>query len=311
MILNTGSRTDIPAFFSDWLMNRVRAGFVMARNPFNARQVTRYRLDPRIVDVMTFCTKNPRPMLKHLTALAAFRTFWFVTITPYGREIEPGVPDKMRVMADFAALSKIVGRKAVHWRYDPIFISEKYTVAYHLRAFAQMAHLLAPYTDVCIISFIDLYRKTRRQFPEVREVTPEERIILGRKMAAITRENGMLLRTCSEGTQLMNDGVDTGGCMTRHILEKACGIHLQVPGGKAAATRTGCDCLLGADIGAYNTCGHGCRYCYANSDARTVARNRACHDPGSPLLVGRPYPEDQIHEADQRSWTDGQIRMAF
>ncbi|EHO16630.1 hypothetical protein HMPREF9623_01329 [Stomatobaculum longum] len=97
MILNTGCRTDIPAYYSRWFYNRINAGYVCTRNPYRPNQVLKYRLDPELVDILCFCTKNPAPMLPRLAELDRFRQFWFVTLTPYGKEIEPNVPYKRTV----------------------------------------------------------------------------------------------------------------------------------------------------------------------------------------------------------------------
>ena len=126
MIINTGQRTDIPAFYSEWFLNRLKAGFVMVRNPYNPKSVTRYRLSPDVVDVIGFCTKNPAPMLPHMDLLKPYGQFWYVTITPYGKDIEPNVPDKHRVIESFITLSKHIGRKRMVWRYDPVFVNQKY-----------------------------------------------------------------------------------------------------------------------------------------------------------------------------------------
>lgn len=308
MIINTGSRTDIPAYYSEWFYNRVREGDVMVRNPYYPDQITRYRLSPDVVDLLVFCTKNPEPMLSRLDELSAFRQFWYVTITPYGREIEPGVPDKERVMEALKRLSERNGVRATVWRCDPIFISERYPVDFHVEQFGHMAHTLKGYTDQCVISFIDLYEKTRRNFPEAREVGREERLALGEAFAGIGRDHGILVRTCCEGTELARFGIDCSGCMTREVLERGIGMSLRVPGGKHPA-REGCDCLLGNDIGVYNTCGHGCVYCYANYSQDAVRKNRGDHIPSSPLLVGRPGPGDQIHDAKQMSYIDGQMKL--
>ena len=154
MIINTGSRTDIPAFFSEWFYNRIKAGFVLVRNPYNPVMVTRYVLDPSVVDAISFCTKNPAPMLPGLHELDRFKSFFMVTITPYGREIEPLVPDKNKVVESFKALSEYAGKNAMSWRYDPVFISEKYSVKFHKRAFADFAEKLHPYTSQCVVSFM-------------------------------------------------------------------------------------------------------------------------------------------------------------
>ena len=159
MIINTGMRTDIPAFYSEWFMNRIRAGFVLVRNPYHPDQITRYELNPDVVDCLAFCTKNPAPMLKHLDELKAYHQYWFVTITPYGRDVEPNVPPKEKVMQDFIMLSETIGISSVGWRYDPIFIDSTYTLDRHISDFEQMCRTLSGYTHVCVISFIDLYEK--------------------------------------------------------------------------------------------------------------------------------------------------------
>ncbi|MBQ9195922.1 MAG: DUF1848 domain-containing protein [Clostridia bacterium] len=307
MIINTGQRTDIPAFYSDWFINRIKAGFVLVRNPYHPQQVTRYRLSPDVVDLIGFCTKNPAPMLAHMDLLRPFGQFWYVTITPYGRDIESRVPGKRQVLESFRCLSDMVGADRVGWRYDPILISEAWPPERHIKAFTFMAKELAGYTHTVVISFIDLYEKTRRNFPEVRPVSMENRLTLGRAMAEISKQYGMTLRPCGEGMSLEQFGADCSGCMTVSMYEKALGQRLKVPSFTPA--RKECACYLGGDIGAYNSCGHLCRYCYANYDAATVQRNMAAHDPASPLLIGHLTPDDQVHEAKQESWIDGQIAM--
>ena len=307
MILNTGSRTDIPAFFSDWFYKRVEEGYVMVRNPFYPKLVTKYRIDPEVVDVLSFCTKNPEPMLNRMEKLKDFDQFWYVTITPYGKEIEPNIKDKRKIMASFRTLSDIVGNNATGWRYDPIFISEKYSVSSHIDAFAKMARYLKGYTHIAVISFIDLYEKTKRNFPEVREVSPEDRVTLGKAMLQIAQENDMVLKTCLEGEDLKPYGVDTSGCLTKEMLEKA--LHLDFTDIKVNYAREGCKCLLGSDIGAYNTCSHFCRYCYANYDRSLVIENIKKHDPNSPLLIGYLEKDDEIREAKQISYKNRQVAL--
>ena len=307
MIINTGQRTDIPGFYAEWFCNRLREGFVLVRNPYNPQSVTRYRLTPDVVDVIGFCTKNPAPMLPHMDLLKPFGQFWYVTVTPYGREIEPNVPGKPEVLESFRRLADAVGPDAMGWRYDPIFISEVYPVERHIRAFEAMAKALAGCTHTAVISFIDLYEKTRRNFPGVRQVSAGDRLTLGKAMTEIAGAYGMTLRPCAEGSDLAQFGADCSGCMTVAMYEKAIGRRLKAPAHQPA--RKACACWLSGDIGAYHTCGHLCRYCYANDSADAVRRNMALHDPASPLLVGRLLPGDRVHEAKQESWIDGQIRM--
>lgn len=308
MIIQTGMRTDIPAFYSEWFLNRLREGYVLVRNPYNPISVTRYSLSPEVVDLIGFCTKNPGPMLPHMDVLRPYGQYWFVTITPYGKETEPHVPDKAKVMEDFKRLSKIVGVDSVGWRYDPIFVNETYTIERHLSEFEKMASVLSGYTRTCVISFIDLYKKVERNFPEVRTVLPQDRITIGKAFIEIGRKYGMTIKPCAEGDTLAKYGADCSGCMTVDTYEAALHGVLHAP--KRKNQRDGqCACLLGSDIGAYDTCGHLCRYCYANTDAALVRQNMRRHDPTSPFLVGNSLPEDQIHQAKQESWLDGQLAL--
>ena len=307
MIIQTGMRTDIPAFYAPWLENRLRAGFVLARNPYNPISVTRYRLDPAVVDAIAFCTKNPRPMLSRLPLLAPYGQYWQVTITPYGRDIEPHVPPVEEVIGSFRALSRAVGVNSVAWRYDPILVDGEWTARRHIEAFSRMAAALEGVTRVCIISFIDLYEKVKRNFPEARKVGREDRLEIGATFAGIGRRHGISIRACCEGEELSAFGVDCGGCTRKEDYERAIGCALRVP--KRPPVREACACLLGSDIGAYNSCGHLCRYCYANADAAAVRANMRAHDPESPFLLGGPTPDDIIHPASQESWRDMQIRM--
>ena len=304
MILNTGQRTDIPAFYSDWFANRLKEGFVCVRNPYNPKQVSRYRLSPSVVDCIGFCTKNPSPMFRYMDLLKDYGQYWFVTITPYGRDIEPNVKDKHELLEDFKKLSGIVGVNSIGWRFDPIFITEKYTMEYHLRAFEAMASALEGYTGTAVISFIDLYPKVRRNFPEAKEVSQDQRLTLGKEMVRIASAHGMTLRPCAEGTDLSRFGADCSGCMKISDYEKAIGKRLNAP--RKPGARAECACYLSCDIGAYNTCRHLCRYCYANADPSLVIAQSRLHDPLSPFLIGNYEPDDIITDAQQISWVDTQ-----
>ncbi|WP_462316368.1 DUF1848 domain-containing protein, partial [Methanobrevibacter sp.] len=299
MIINTGSRTDIPAFFHKWFLNRIDEGFVCTRNPYND-DIYRYPLDSKIIDCLCFCSKNPRPLLKNIDKLDDFNQFWFVTITPYGRDIEVNVPSFKHVIKSFKELSDYLGVNKVSWRYDPIFINEKYSLDFHIDRFEQMASQLSGYTDDCTISFIDLYQKVLRNFPEAKEVTTEERLIIGEEFAKIADEYDINMKTCVEGTLLDRFGFDSSGCMTQNVIEKAIGNNLNIPKGKYRIRE--CDCIFGRDIGAYNTCLHGCRYCYANYSTKLVKRNFKLHNPDSPLLVGDVKEHDAVKEINEPSY---------
>lgn len=311
MIIQTGMRTDIPAFYSKWFINRITEGFVCVRNPYNPNQVTKYSLSPEVVDLIAFCTKNPTPMLQYLNRLKAYGQYWFVTITPYGKDIEPNVPDKEKIIQSFIKLSETVGIDSVGWRYDPIFVDTKHSVEWHIDEFKKMAAALSGYTKTCVISFIDIYKKVERNFPEARAVCSEDRITIGRNFIEIAAKYGMLIRPCAEGNELAEYGADCSGCMTAETFETALHHRLEIPKGKINQRNGLCACVLGADIGAYDTCGHLCKYCYANTDARLVKTNMKKHNPESPFLLGESMQGDVIHEAVQKSWIDRQMRFSF
>lgn len=270
MIIQTGMRTDIPAFYSEWLMNRIQEGFVLVRNPYNPAQVTKYSLSPEVVDLIAFCTKNPALMLPFMDRLTPYGQYWFVTITPYGRDIEPNVPDMGTVMDNFKILSDIVGVDSIGWRYDPILVDAAHTVEWHISEFEKMAATLRGYTETCVISFIDIYKKVERNFPEAKAVSRGDKITIGKVLIEIAAKYGMTVRPCAEGNNLA---------------------------------------AYGADIGAYDTCGHLCKYCYANADVNLVKENRKKHNPKSPFLIGESMPGDVIHEAEQKIWLDRQLRF--
>lgn len=311
MIIQTGMRTDIPAFYSKWFLNRIKEGYVLVRNPYNERQVTRYCLTPDVVDLIAFCTKNPAPMLPYMNVLKPYGQYWFVTITPYGRDIEPNVPDKEKVMDDFKKLSDIVGADSMGWRYDPIFIDKKHSVEWHISEFEKMAEILAGYTKTCVISFIDIYKKVERNFPEAKSVQAEDRAMIGKAFVKIAAKYGMVLKPCAEGEELAKYGADCSGCMTVHTFETALHSRLEVPKRKKNQRNGECACLLGTDIGAYDTCGYLCKYCYANANPVLVKENMRKHNPDSPFLIGGHMPGDIVREAIQKSWIDRQIRLEF
>ena len=299
MILNTGLRTDIPGFFSEWFYNRIEDGFVYVRNPYAKNQIYSYRLDPELIDCIIFCTKNPKPMFENLEKIDKFNQYWHITITPYEKEIEPNIPPMNDVLESFKYLSKKLGKENVTLRYDPIFINEKYTLEKHIESFEYIINSLSGYTTEAIISFIDLYEKTKRNFPKAREVTKDERLKIGKEFARIGNENNIRIKTCVEGTELDKFGIDSSGCMTKEVIERAINKNLNIP--KQKARNGECYCLLNNDIGEYNTCGHGCLYCYANSNKRLVKRNLKLHDPKSPILIGEIKEDDIIKEMNQKS----------
>ena len=173
----------------------------------------------------------------------------------------------------------------------------------HICEFEAMCSRLAGHIHTCVISFIRLYPNVQRNFPEAREATPRERAAIGKAFADTAGRYGITVKACAQGNDLARWGIDCSGCMTQATLEAAAGKRLIVP---RTRPQRECGCLLGTDIGEYNTCGHWCRYCYANSNLRLLRDNMSRHDPASPLLVGYPEKEDVVRTVQQTSWADRQ-----
>ena len=309
MIINTGGRTDIPAFYAKWLINRIREGYVYVRNPYNPLHVTKYELNPDVVDCLAFCTKNPEPILKYLDEIDKFKQYWFVTITPYGKEIEPNVPEKTKVIESFKTLSNHVGIDSIGWRYDPILLGESYNVERHIEEFNKMAKALKGYTHNCTISFLDLYEKVKVNAPKLRPPTKTEQIEIAKAFYKIGKENNMTIYGCCENDFLADYGIDCNGCMSKGIIEKSIGTILNPP--KRKNIRENCNCLMGNDIGAYNSCMHLCKYCYANANKKLVLENVKKHKEDSPFLIGEGQKEDTITIANQKSWREENNQLSI
>ncbi|WP_058303644.1 DUF1848 domain-containing protein [Gorillibacterium timonense] len=293
MIISVSRRTDIPALYGDWLLNRIREGYALVRNPMNRHQVGRVRLTPEAVDAFVFWTKNPRPFLHAVPQLEAYPSYYQVTLTPYGPEVEQNLPDKEMLTDTFIQLSKLVGAHRVVWRYDPILFTDQYTAEFHVQAFTKLIQQLHPYTEKVVISFLDEYAKTKRNTKDLGILSPnlEERRELASRLAEISRRHGLRIEACTEPEDYNNCGVAPGSCIDPQMLFRILGREISAHSDKNQ--RTGCHCLPSIDLGAYNTCTHQCLYCYANASLGVALANRAAHDPTSPFLLG-------IHEEGDR-----------
>ena len=301
MIINTGGRTDTVQYYSEWLLKRFAEGWVLSRNPLFPNKVTRYELTPDKVDCVVFCSKNYRPILPRLHEITdRFNAYFYYTITAYGRDIEPGVPSIAESMDTLVELSQMVGRRRLAWRYDPVLLTEKYTIERHFETFDHMAAVLSPCVDRCIFSFVETYKKLAINMPELRALSAEQKDELARGLGRIAAERGIRLQTCGADEDYSRYGIRASGCMTLEILGSANGLNVRTL--KHRGMRNGCHCIESRDIGAYDTCVNGCRYCYANQDHNLARENYRRHDPASPLLLGRVRPQDEISLASQKSF---------
>lgn len=308
MIINTGQRTDIPAFYSKWFINRIREGYVLVRNPYYPSLVTKFLLNPDVVDVIGFCTKNPRPMFKYLDELKPFGQFWYISITGFDKDIEPNVPSIDQVIEDFKFLSYKVGKNAIALRYTPIIINEKYTLQRHIDTIEYITSKLEGYTSLAVFGFVDIYDKLKRNHPEIIDCDDSLKIIIAKEFLKIANKHHMELRLCSKEKWLSSYGIDVNGCMRLEDYERAIGFSLTQTK-KMEARRSYCTCYLSNDIGSYNSCLHLCSYCYANGNSNLVLSNFIKHDDDSPFLIGNISPDDKIRLAKQESWKEIQGKL--
>ncbi len=290
MILNVSGRTDIVAFYTPWFINRLKEGFVDVRNPFNESQVSRIYFSD--VDAIVFCTKNPRPIIPYLKDIKKPILF-HVTLTGYHKDIEVNVKDKKEIIKDIKEISKILGKRNVYVRYDPIFLNDKYTVDYHIKAIKKLAEVLDGYIEKIIISFIDDYKNVRKNEYALnyREFKESDYKALGENVSKVCHEHNIRVHTCFEKRNLSEYGFDEEVCLSHELAYMLTG--KKYPNWKARKEGL-CNCVNIVDIGVFNTCPHFCKYCYANFKEEDVLKNRKLHNPNSTMLIGSLKDSDKI-----------------
>lgn len=290
MILFASGRTDIPAFYSNWFINRVKAGFVDVRNPFNQKLVSRIYFSD--VDLIMFCSKNPLPMINKLDTLNV-PVLFHVTITPYGKDVEPNIPDKRLIIEGVKKLSLVLGIDNVVVRYDPIFLSDKYNVDYHIKAFDKLCKNLNGYVNKIIVSFMDEYKNVRsnKNILKYRAFTREDYKKIGEAFSKSAHDNGMSVQTCFEDEDLTQYGFVKGECLSHELAYILTGKKFK---SSNVRKEKKCECVQMVDIGDYNSCMHMCKYCYANYDEKAVSNNFERHDDNSSLLIGSIQRDDVI-----------------
>ncbi len=310
MILSVSRRTDIPSYYSDWFYERMKEGFLYVRNPFNLHQINKINISPDVIDCIVFWTKNPLPMMNRLNELDKYHYYFQFSLTPYGKDIEPNVPHKFdNMISTFIELSKKIGKDKVIWRYDPILMNDTYTLEYHEKAFKQMAEQLSPYTNKVVISFIDLYTKTQRNTKDLtlKEINSYDMLEIARIFSIISKQYKLRIETCAEKVDLSQYGINHGSCIDKVTIENIIASKLICD--KDKNQRNECACVESIDVGTYNTCKNGCKYCYANFNDAKVTENSKLYDLHSPLLCGRITEMDKITERSVKSMRDNQFRL--
>ncbi len=309
MIISASRRTDIPAFYTPWFMNRIKERFLLTRNPFNANQIRRVPLNPHDVHAIVFWTRNPSKLMRHLHELDAltYNYYFQYTITGYPKSIEGAVPNPSTAIETFIKLSDAIGKDKVVWRYDPILISNLVDIDEHKRLFLKIASLLAGKTNRVVISFADFYKKTQRNLNSVdgliySDITKnmESLLDLSKYMADIATENGMEIQSCAEHVDTTSVGIPHGKCIDDGLIKDVFGLSLS--GKKDKGQREECGCIKSVDIGIYNTCLHQCSYCYATFNKKSVINSKKKHDATSPFLIGG------IEGVDQSLLVSGEIQ---
>ena len=310
MILSVSRRTDIPNYYSEWFFNRLKEGFFYVRNPMNFHQISEIKISPDVVDCIVFWTKNPLPMMERLDELEAYNYYFQFTLTGYGNDVERNLPNKKTsVIPIFQELSNRIGKEKVVWRYDPIFFSNRYNAKYHLKAFRSIAEALSGYTEKCVISFLDIYPKNKKNMDNLLSYDLSDSELRGfaKELSNIAKENHIKIGSCAEKIDLDEYGIIHNSCIDKELIEKIIGCKLKI--NKDKNQRIECGCVESVEVGTYNTCKNGCVYCYANYSAKSVESNFQKYDPLSPLLCGHIEKDDKISTRKVVSLKETQISI--
>jgi DNA repair photolyase len=295
MIISASRRTDIPALYPEWFMNRIREGYCLVRNPFNPNQVKRVDLSPHNVDVIVFWTKNPQPMLGCLDELVGrgYRYYFHFTLTAHPKIIEPFIPPELELVHAFKTLSGKIGADKMIWRFDPIILSDITPEQKIIDTFRRLAWELRGSTGRVVISFVHLYRSVIRNLQRVEKESGvrfyddarsvEQVREIAARLAEIAHAHSIEITSCAEKLDLTDAGVAHGTCIDDRLMKRIFGI--DVSDRKDKYQRENCLCVESQDIGAYSTCTHGCVYCYAASNKLETRKNRSSHDPKGPFLI--------------------------
>ncbi|AJF06697.1 DUF1848 domain-containing protein [Geoalkalibacter subterraneus] len=293
-VVSVSRRTDIPAFYSQWLINRIRAGYACSRNPFNPRQISTVILQPDKVACLVFWSKDPRPLLPHLDELIQrrFRMLFHTTITALPEFLEPHVPASDVVCSAVRQLAKRLGPEKLIWRFDPIVLGRDFSVEQTLGRFERLAAELAGAVQSVRISFLQRYAQVTARLRNISGIDDLDALACHGKipnvvsdtaagLSEIAEKHGLKVFSCAERFDLAPWGIAPGRCLDPQLFEKL--FNLRLDPRKDPGQRPACCCMRSVDLGMYGTCRHGCLYCYAATDRVLGA---AVHDPESPLLFG-------------------------
>jgi len=287
VIVSASYRTDIPAFYADWFLARLRAGACTVASPYGGKAYT-VSLNAPEVDGFVFWTRNLASFAPISAEMRRLGHGFVVqmTITGYPKPLEAAGQPPERAVSQLRALAEAFGPRVAVWRYDPILFSSLTPPDWHRSTFARLARALAGATDEVVVSLADDYRKSRRNLARAgvaMDRPPGDLTEFLGDLAAIAKENGMLLTSCTE------PGLDLppARCIDARRLSDVAGLMgAQGPiKARQKGNRPGCLCAESRDIGAYDSCAQGCAYCYAVRDRELAKRRLAAHRPDAPMLI--------------------------
>ena len=264
MIISASRRTDIPAHHSEWILEKIRERHVFVKNPMNPLQIRKVDLEPDNVDSIVFWSKNPKPMLDKLEYFNEYNYYFQFTLNPYDNDIEKHLPPKNEIIDTFISLSDKIGAHRVIWRYDPVLLNGRYSTAWHMDKFNELANQLSGYTEKVIFSYIDFYKKisARTASLGIMDTSMEEKLVLAESFSKSAVENSLFIETCAEGIDLSMYNIGHAKCIDGALIAKITG--KDISAGKDKNQRPECGCIKSIDIGEYNSCSNGCIYCYAS-----------------------------------------------
>jgi len=297
-IISASRRTDIPAFFPEWFMKRIRSGFFHRLNPFNTRQVRRVSLDPADVDVIVFWTKNPQPLLKYLHELdqRGYRYYFQFTLNPYDSRFEPNLPTLDERIDIFRRVSSDIGPGRVIWRYDPIILSNATPPEFHVENISRIASALHGSTQRLMFSFFSFYAKLKSRIRELElrhgiticDTSPgcynQHVHDLVRHIGRIATRYDMAAFSCAEERDFSSQGIQHGSCIDGALITALFGLPPRFA--QDRHQRGACRCVESIDMGMYDTCSFRCVYCYANRSGKGIEINLMKHDPESASIIG-------------------------
>jgi DNA repair photolyase len=306
LIISASRRTDIPAFYADWFINRIRAGWCLVPNPINSHQLSFVPLLPEDVTAIVFWSKNPEPLMQYLDEIdrRGFRYYFQFTLNDYPKFLEPRVPNIDDRIETFKNLSEKLGNLRVIWRYDPVIISNITSMDFHIDKFSEIAKSLKGYTNRVMISFVDYYKKTDLRLEDLqehgfefeREFSHSTRAFeLLNIMRKIADENQIEIFTCAEEVNFKKVGVLPGFCIDPNLINKLWSVRADIK--KDPTQRPVCLCAMSKDIGINDTCLHGCVYCYATRKIETAEKRHLEHNINSPVIWGETRPLTDVEQS--------------